>query len=162
MVPRLRLKTLAALIALGVVSLIGGCAMAGPLILASALTGTLVDSTGSPQAGVPVTRSWTWAWTGETGTDTATTDAAGTFTFPEVTGRSLTAGFLPHEVSIFTTVEAEGPDGPVRLLSVDKQSYDRDEELRGTKLSGPGITLVCRIDAEPGDDGPFWGTCRAP
>lgn len=129
-------------------------------VLCSQFNGRLVTGEDVPAAGVRVERSWEWGWTGDKGGDEAVTAADGSFSFPEVTGRSMTAGFVPHEPSVPQQITAHGPDGPVRIFSVEKNNYERDGELAGRGLSGPGINLVCRLDAKPSGDGPFWGTCQ--
>lgn len=137
-------------------------ALGKSLILASEFNGKLVDGNGEPQSGIKVARTWNWAWGDETGSDEATTGADGSFSFPEVTGSSWSAGIVPHSPSIRQEVKAEGPNGEVLLYSVNKSTYDRDSEnTLDDRLKGPGVNLVCRIDLEPSGDGPFWGTCQA-
>ncbi|MEO1493589.1 MAG: carboxypeptidase-like regulatory domain-containing protein [Pseudomonadota bacterium] len=131
------------------------------LVLASQFNGKLIDSSGAPQAGVKVSRTWNWAWGDESGSDEATTAEDGSFSFPEVTGSSWSAGIVPHSPSIRQEVKAQGPSGDVLLYSVNKSTYDTDSEnLLDERLKGPGVNLICRIDLEPSADGPFWGTCQ--
>lgn len=131
------------------------------LVLASQFNGKLVDGSGAPQAGVKVTRTWTWDWGDETGTDETTTAGDGSFGFAEVTGRSWSAGLVPHTPSILHEVTAHGPQGPVLLFAYDKGSYQPDTENRvDDRLRGPGVNIICRIDLEPSIDGPFRGTCQ--
>jgi hypothetical protein len=140
----------------------GEAAMAfgGGLVLASATEGRLVDGEGAPAAGVTLRRRWSWGWTGAEGEDRAETDAEGRFRFPEVTGSSLTARIMPHEPSVRVEIEAErGEGGPLTLLSYQKATYAAGWEAEAAGLSD--FRVVCRIDAEPSDDGLFWGTCRA-
>lgn len=131
------------------------------VVLCSPFNGKLINEAGEPQAGISITRDWEWGWNSKTGTDQTVTAADGTFSFPEVTGSSWSVGLLPHEPVINQKINADGPNGQVRLFSVNKHTYDADGELFGTNLKGPGINLVCRIDKEPSGDGPFWGTCVA-
>lgn len=132
------------------------------LILASQFNGKLIDASGAPQAGVQVERTWTWAWGDESGRDEATTAEDGSFSFPEVTGSSWSAGLIPHSPSIEQEVIAQGGDGPVLLYAANKSTYDRDSENNlDERLKGPGVNLTCRIDLKPSADGPFWGTCQA-
>ncbi len=134
----------------------GGMAMAKPLVLCSAFEGRLVDADGRPAAGYRVTRNWTWAWTGKTGSDSTETDAEGRFHLPEVTGRSLTAGLLPHQPLIRQRITAAGPEAETLIWEADKPNYDRDGELRGRP-----IRAVCRVGVEPDGSGLFHGTCRS-
>jgi len=66
---------------------------------------------------------------------------------------------MPHSPDIRQEVTAETDAGSVLLYSVSKRNYDLDSEIKDRGLEGPGINLVCRSDAEPSADGPFWGTC---
>jgi hypothetical protein len=129
------------------------------LILASEFEGRLVDADGNPAAGVEVVRTWEWAWTSDTGSDSAQTDGDGRFSFGVVTGSSFSARLVPHQPVIHQEITANGPSGPVLLFSVDKQNYDPDSELFGRGLTLTKLNFVCRIDQEPGDTGAFWGTC---
>lgn len=135
-------------------------ALGGSFILASALEGQVVDTAGAPAADLALERRWSWPWTGETGAQTARTDAEGRFAFPEVTGRSLTAGWVPHEPNVRAELVAEGPEGPVMLLAIAKSSYAAGSEALKVGLSPP-LRVRCRIDAEPSADGLYWGTCEA-
>lgn len=131
------------------------------LVLCSPFHGKLIDASGEAVADVRVERTWTWAWGDKSGSDETVTGSDGTFSFPEVTGSSWSASFMPHTPSIEQTVKAHGPDGAVTLYSVNKKTYDPDSEnIVDPRLKGPGVNLVCRIDKEPSADGPFWGTCQ--
>lgn len=124
-------------------------------VLASAAEGRLVSGEdGAPVPGVTIRRSWTWGWTGRSGTDETVTDAEGRFRFGEVTGRSLTAGVVPHEPGVRQEYTALLPEGTLTILSLQKSNYDRDGELDGRPMR-----MRCRTDLEPDAGGLFWGTC---
>lgn len=129
------------------------------LVLASDFDGKLLDEAGAPVPNVKVTRSWEWAWTSDTGSDSTVTDAEGRFAFGQVHGKSFTASFIPHQPVIHQEIKAETANGPVLIFSVDKQNYDANSEGFGRGLKNPNLNMICRIDQEPGDAGPFWGTC---
>lgn len=156
---------IAGLLLLGAALAFGGMgatmALGQELVLCSEFEGRLVDRDGRAQLGVPVTRRWVWAWGEKSGEDRTETDAEGRFRFAEVRGTSWTASIVPHSPSVKQEVIAEAPSGPVLLYSIDKHNYDRDGELLGRGIDGPGIRLTCRIDQEADGDGPFWGTCVA-
>lgn len=132
-----------------------GMAFGGSFVLASEVQGRLVEGEGgAPLAGVTIRRSWNWGWTGRSGTDETVTDNEGRFHFDEVTGRSLTAGIVPHEPSIRQEITAELATGPLTLLSLQKSNYDSNGELGGQPMH-----IACRSDLEPDARGFFWGTC---
>lgn len=135
-----------------------GEAMAAKKVLASEVEGQLVaDAGGTPVRGVTVIRRWKWAWTGTEGEARAVTDDQGRFRFPEVTGRSLTAGILPHQPSIGQEfiVELGSGQPPVLILGLRKLDYDVNGETQGVPMR-----LQCRTDLEAGDLGFYWGTCK--
>ena len=143
-----------AIILLSALAFLGtGMARADGRIVASAMSGVLVDARGAPQEGLAVTRTWNTG--SEQGEDTVVSDAAGRFAFEEV---SLPKGFLtrffPGQASV--AQEFSLPDRGKQLMILNKTNFDRDGELDGTPLS-----VVCDTEAEPGTDGTFfWGTCR--
>lgn len=137
---------------------IAGESMAAKRVLASEVEGRLVaDAEGTPVSGATVVRRWKWAWTGAEGEDRTTTDADGRFRFPEVTGRSLTAGIVPHEPSVDQdfTVELGSDRPPLLILGLQKSNYDPDGETQGRPMR-----LRCRTDLEPDARGFYWGTCE--
>lgn len=124
-------------------------------VLSSSVEGRLFDgSDGNPVPDVTIRRSWTWAWTGRKGSEETITDAEGRFRFAEVSGRSLTAGLVPHEPNIRQEIIADLPEGPLTLLSLQKANYNSNGELGDRPLR-----LYCRTDLEPDARGFFWGTC---
>lgn len=125
------------------------------LVLCSPLSGQLVSGDGQPVAGAKVSRSWDWAWGKEKGGDEAVTDGNGNFSFPEIGGKSFTAGFLPHTPSIVQTFTVQNDDGTLEILAMDKGNYDLHGELQGKPLN-----VRCFIDRKPSASGFFWGTCE--
>jgi hypothetical protein len=75
-------------------------------------------------ANTEIERHWRWEWTGKEGMDTTMTDSEGRFSFPEVTGRSLTAGILPHQPVIHQDMYAKSPSGKERFYRLTKKDYD--------------------------------------
>jgi len=122
-------------------------------VLCSQIAGTLIDKERRPVPGVRVQRTWKWAWNGRTGSEETATDAQGRFAFPQVTGRSLTAGVLSHEPAIDQEITAHGPLGPVLIFAAQKMNYDDNGENDGRPLD-----IVCLIDKAPGRGAGFWGT----
>jgi hypothetical protein len=123
-------------------------------VLCSRFEGVLVDKDGRAAPHVRIERTWNWGWNGKSGLDETVSDAQGRFVLPRVTGRSLTAGLLPHEPGVDQQITAHGPAGTVLLFSVQKRNYSENGELDGRPLN-----VVCRIDKQPSGDGLFWGTC---
>lgn len=131
-------------------------AFAKSLVLASAVEGrVLANGEGAPVAGAEVVRRWTWGFNGRKGEDITTTDDQGRFAFDTVTGRSLTAGLLPHEPSIRQEITTTANGASLVLLSLQKANYDDNGELNGQSLK-----IRCRTDLEADSRGFFWGTCE--
>ncbi|MEM9783113.1 MAG: carboxypeptidase-like regulatory domain-containing protein [Pseudomonadota bacterium] len=124
------------------------------MVFFSAVEGRLVSEDGTPAAGVRVSRTWQRGGEGERGEDDTTTDAEGRFSFPEVTRSSFWAGIIPHTPVIGQTMTAHLPDGELRIWLLSKNSYDRNSEL-----GGRATKIVCRVDKEPDNAGPVFGTC---
>lgn len=118
-----------------------------PHVLMSEMEGRLLNSSDQPAAKVRLVRSWEWSWTGRKGSDETITDEEGRFSFPEVTGRSITARLLPHEPSIVQKVVAELPEGEIEIWRADKTNYRPNGELRGDPLH-----VVCGLEELPGSE----------
>lgn len=127
-------------------------ALGKTVVLFSEVEGRLVDAAGTPQPGIRIERIWKWK--GKERRDDTNTGADGIFRFPEITDSSILDGILPHQPVITQDMVAHGPAGRVILWQAGKMSYERNSELQGRPTR-----LVCRIDAEPNSDGPYWGTC---
>jgi len=125
-----------------------------PLVLCSEFLGQLVSDSGQPVAGIRLTRTWKWAWTGDSGTDTTESAADGRFRFPEVTGRSFFASVMPHEPSITQEIIAERDGGPLSIWFTGKLNYDRNGEL------GRPLDMLCHLDREPQSTRQYSGTCE--
>jgi len=125
-----------------------------PLVLCSEFTGQLVSESGQPVAGVRLTRTWKWAWNGDTGRDVTESGTDGRFHFPEVTGRSLFASVMPHEPSITQEIIAERVNGPLSIWFTGKLNYERNGEL------GRPLDMICHIDREPQSSRLYSGTCE--
>lgn len=133
-------------------------ALAKSLVLMSPMEGHLVYEDGSPASGIRLTRTWDWAWTGQTGQDETVTDAEGWFHFGVLTGRSMTARFIPHQPDIRQTITARTQTDDVLIWAASKGNYDFNGELRGKSLN-----VICGINALPGPESRklFRGTCIA-
>ena len=129
------------------------------LVLGSPLAGRLVDGARRALPGVTVARSWQDAYTGDSGRDESVTDGDGRFAFGEVIRSGALAGIVPHTPSITQKIEALMPGGPRLLLALDKHDYEMNGEIREPERRSGGIRLTCRADAEPSDQGWYWGTC---
>lgn len=111
------------------------------LVLFSAVEGT-ISRNGAPVAGATVTREFLWSMKRETGSDTTVTDAAGRFSLPEITRRSLMALF-PHEPVVRQTITIAVDGTSYKAWVYFKRNYDDNGELRRP------IRLSCRLETEP-------------
>ena len=145
-VRRLLAPVLASVLALSPVTG-ANMALADTLILMSGMEGQLVSSSKEPAANMRLVRTWHWAWTDARGQDETTTDAQGRFRFPPVTGRSMSARFMPHEPDILQTITAQSASGPVEIWSARKSNYLPNGELQGQPLH-----VLCGLDGVPGSD----------
>ncbi|MEM6487230.1 MAG: DUF6795 domain-containing protein [Pseudomonadota bacterium] len=133
----------------------GGPAMAKEIVLFSAVDGRLVHADGSPATGVRISRNWRRG-SREAG-DEATTDGTGRFAFPEIAETpGFFASLLPGSEPTVQRMTAHAESGDVLLWQAIKNSPERHAELEGKPTK-----IVCRVDAEPGDGGLYWGTCVA-
>jgi hypothetical protein len=120
--------------------LLQGAVMA-KLVLFSAVEGTITRN-GTPVAGAKVTREFLWSMKRENGSDTTVTDAAGRFSLPEITRRSLMAMF-PHEPVVRQTITIAADGTSYKAWVYFKRNYDDNGELRRP------IRLKCRLETEP-------------
>lgn len=120
-------------------------------MIAPTITGELVDTSGSPVANTKITRTWDWAWTGQRGQDQTVTNENGVFTFPVITGRSLSAQLLPHQVDIQIFLEAATDAKTVEFFSLSKGNYTNKVLHRDPKgvLQTVPLEIHCGIDALP-------------
>jgi len=126
--------------------LIGGnMASSSTLVLMSGVEGRLVSASGEPVANMRLVRTWHWAWTDTRGQDEKMTDAQGRFHFPPVTGRSISARFIPHEPDILQKITAQAASGPVNIWSARKSNYRENSELQGQPLH-----ILCGLNKLPG------------
>ncbi|WP_313345389.1 DUF6795 domain-containing protein [Stenotrophomonas sp.] len=114
------------------------------LYLFSEVQGTVLLN-GQPVQGVEVEQDYHWRWGDLKRTHTVTTDAQGRFHFPEATGRSWTAGLIPHEPVIVQriTLRYQGKEHKGWFLA--KHNYDRLGEVEGRPLR-----FVCHLEREAG------------
>lgn len=126
--------------------LIQGQAMAfsKTLYLFSAVEGTVLLN-GLPVEGVEVEQDYLWHWKDEKGLNKTSTDSQGYFRFPAITGRSLTAGFMPHEPVITQNIRLRYQGKEYEGWYHSKRDYENLGELDGRP-----IRLKCDLNDEPG------------
>ena len=141
-----------AVVTLLVLTATRGTAMAA-MIIFSGVNGKVVEH-GTPVAGATIEREWRWAWKGETGSDTTTTAADGSFTLPVVERSSLLGGLLPHEPIVRQTILIHHAGKTYKAWAFDKGNYALDGELDGRP-----IALTCRLEDQPRRHGDVYGIC---
>lgn len=113
------------------------------LYLFSAVNGiVLLD--GKPVQGVEVVQDYHWHWGDKQVKNVTTTDAQGRFSFPVVTGKSMTAGLLPHEPVIDQQILFYYQGKEHQGWFHAKHNYEDLGELHGQPLN-----LVCDLKDEP-------------
>ena len=125
------------------------------MVIFSAVSGKVLQD-GKPVPGATVEREFRWAWKDETGIDSATTGAAGEFSFGRIERSSFLGSLLPHEpvVRQSLTIKVGGKSYEGWLLN--KHNYDDNGEVEGKPLR-----LVCRLEAAPGKHpGGYYGLCE--
>lgn len=100
---------------------------------------------GKPVKGAEVEQEYNWHWKKEKKSSVTKTDEQGNFHFPTVTGKSMTAGLLPHEPVIvqYLRIRYEGKEYQGWFHT--KHNYDDLGELKGRP-----IRLKCELTDEPG------------
>ena len=125
------------------------------MVIFSAVSGKVLQD-GKPVPGATVEREFRWSWKDEIGTDSATTGAAGEFSFGRIERSSFLGSLLPHEpvVRQSLTIKVGGKSYEGWLLN--KHNYDDNGEVEGKPLR-----LVCRLEAAPGKHpGGYYGLCE--
>lgn len=115
--------------------LLTGCKPVGTLTICSDVGGQLMRD-GQPVAGVALTRSWRWALTDDSGSDSATTGADGRFRFARVERPKPLRARFPHE----PVIRMEFTVGSDRVVVATANKYDygngAGEEYRPKPASG--------------------------
>ena len=114
------------------------------LYLFSEVEGTVLLN-GLPVEGVEIEQTYHWRWKDEKGSKKTITDAAGKFSFPVITGKSLTAGFMPHEPVIVQYLRFRFEGKEYKGWYHSKRDYENLGELDGRP-----IRLKCDLNDEPG------------
>jgi hypothetical protein len=102
-------------------------------ILFSPISGILVTN-GKPIAGASVTRWYKGGFWGKEGSETVTTDATGSFSFPQVSFRSIIANILPHEAVITQKITAVVNGIETIIYYMVKRNYSYNGEYNGLAL----------------------------
>lgn len=127
------------------------------LYLFSEVKGTVLLD-GQPVEGVEVKQEYHWHWKKEKKSSTITTDEQGRFSFPTVTGKSISADLPPHEPVIvqYLRIRHEGKEYQGWFHA--KHNYENLGERKGRP-----IHLKCELTDEPGPhpDIDSYGTCTA-
>ena len=98
---------------------------------------------GKPASGAVLTRNFFWQWKSEKGSDQATANAAGEFSFPTIERSSFVGGLLPHQPVIEQVMKIEYQGKTYDAWAFFKYSYENDSETKGKP-----INLTCRLEAE--------------
>jgi hypothetical protein len=117
-------------------------------VLFSPVSGKIVLA-GKPVANATVKRWYRGGYSDKEGTDTTTTDASGSFSFPTVTFSSIMAGFVPHEAVITQKIFVVINGTETLIYATVKRNYDNNGEYGGQPLS-----FVFDPTAEPTFVGP--------
>lgn len=103
-------------------------------ILFSPVSGKIVIA-GKPVAGATVRRWYKGGFSDKQGTDTVTTDAAGNFSFPEVSFSSIMASIIPHEAVVSQKMMATVNGVETIIYATVKRNYDSNGEFGGLALN---------------------------
>jgi hypothetical protein len=120
-------------------------------VLFSPVSGKVVLA-GKPVAGATVKRWYRGGYSDKEGTDTTSTDAAGNFSFGQVTFSSIMAGFMPHEAVITQKIFVVVNGAETLIYATVKRNYDNNGEYGGQALN-----FVFDPAAEPTFVGPSPG-----
>lgn len=139
---------------------LGGTGVIGKeIVLASAMRGQIVSGD-IPQTGMTMKRNVHYAMTGTRHNQETTTDAAGNFSFPQVTERIFFTLVIPHEIVIRQEYSTVVDGEETAFLSFRKDNYKNNGELAtinypsSTRIhEPPAMNIVCDIDKEPGYEG---------
>lgn len=128
----------------------------------SEVKGRLIDSSGNPQSGVKIVRSWRSSSDAPYEIDETLTDENGYFYFPKITKTSSFLGSILPSTPVIKQIIAVKYDSGKELVlwKYIKTSFGENEELSLANNSKPmPIEISCLSDIEPNNTGPVWGTC---
>ena len=129
-----------------------GTAM-GKMVIWSAMKGRVMMNN-KPAAGAILSRNFFWHWKSERGSDQATTNAAGEFSFPAILRGSLLGSLLPHEPVIEQEMTIQYEGKTYKAWGLFKHTYDDNGENGGRP-----IDVTCRLEAERAMHGEVYGIC---
>ena len=110
---------------------------------------------GKPASGAVLTRNFFWQWKSEKGSDQATANAAGEFSFPTIERSSFVGGLLPHEPVVEQTMTIQFEGKSYKAWGLFKHSYELNAENKGRP-----IDVTCRLEAERAMHGEVNGICE--
>ncbi|SDH22366.1 hypothetical protein SAMN05216588_103239 [Pseudomonas flavescens] len=132
-----------ALLLIGLLTQGYAMAFSKTLYLFSEIEGTVLLG-GQPVEGVEVEQEYHWHWKNEHRKNSVKSDANGRFHFPAVTGKSLTAGLMPHEPVIGQRITLRYQGKEHKGWVFTKHNYDDQGEVKGRPL-----TFTCELNSEP-------------
>ena len=130
-----------------------GTAMA-KMVMWSEMKGRVLMN-GRPASGAVLTRNFFWQWKSEKGSDQATANAAGEFSFPTIERSSFVGGLLPHEPVVEQTMTIQFEGKSYKAWGLFKHSYELNAENNGRP-----IDVTCRLEAERTMHGEVNGICE--
>ncbi len=137
-----------------------GCGEMGGQVLFSEIHGVLLDD-GKPVSNTRLNRKWHWQNNDLRGVDTATTDPAGRFDFPAITGRSLLMAILPLEKLIRQSIAVVGAEGEQPIWEGVKRNYRSGGEIDLFNEQPPGVLYVrCDLQGRNRTNGSIAGPCE--
>lgn len=130
-----------------------GTAMA-KMVMWSAMKGRVLMN-GKPAEGAVLKRDYFWHWKNENGSDQATTNAAGEFSFPIIERSSFMGGLLPHEPVVEQVMTIQYSGKTYKAWGLFKHSYDNNAENGGRP-----VDVTCRLETERTMHGEVMGLCE--
>lgn len=98
---------------------------------------------GKPVEGVEVVQEYFWHWGDKKGRTVVKSDALGRFHFPLITGKSITAGLLPHEPVTDQKINFYYQGREIKGWSHSNHNYEPLAEI------GRPLDLICDLRDEP-------------
>lgn len=125
----------------------------GTNVLFSEVSG-IVLSNGNPVEGVKVTQTTLWSKEGTVPDNVTETDAAGRFSFPEISRPAGLSNLIPGEITIVQKISITAEGREYRGWLNTKTNYNREGER------GRALRFTCDLDHKPDNSGDDFGVCR--